>query len=100
MQDTEAELTTLRSQLETQRTEEAASRRQADQLRAEQATLQGRSNSLESLIREHSYSTDTVRQLLRTNTMEGGHAPVGVLADFVEVSDQYEAVVDDSFAMN
>ena len=27
--------------------------------------------------------------------MEGGHAPVGVLADFVEVSDQYETVVDE-----
>lgn len=95
LQDTEAELTTLRASLETQRTEEASSRRQADQLRAEQATLQGRRNSLESLIREHSYSTDTVRQLLRTNTMEGGHAPVGVLADFVEVSDKYETVVDE-----
>ncbi len=95
LQDAEAELTTLRAALETQRTEEAATRRQADQLRAEQATLQGRRNSLESLIREHSYSTDTVRQLLRTNTMEGGHAPVGVLADFVEVSDQYETVVDE-----
>ena len=95
LQDTEAELTTLRAELETQRTEEASSRRKADQLRAEQATLQGRRNSLESLIREHSYSTDTVRQLLRTNTMEGGHAPVGVLADFVEVSDKYETVVDE-----
>ncbi|MHB1745754.1 MAG: chromosome segregation SMC family protein, partial [Acidobacteriaceae bacterium] len=95
LQDAEAELTALRAELETQRTEEAASRRQADQLRAEQATLQGRSNSLESLIREHSYSTDTVRQLLRANTMEGGHAPVGVLADFVEVSDKYETVVDE-----
>ncbi len=95
LQDTEAELKTLREQLETQRTEEAASRRQADQLRAEQATQQGRRNSLEALIREHSYSTDTVRKLLRTHTMEGGHAPVGVLADFVEVNDQYESVVDE-----
>ncbi|HET9100759.1 MAG TPA: AAA family ATPase, partial [Acidobacteriaceae bacterium] len=95
LQDTEAELKSLRAELEKQRTEEAASRRQADQLRAEQATLQGRRNSLESLIREHSYSTDTVRQLLRTNTMENGHAPVGVLADFVEVSDKYETVVDE-----
>ena len=95
LQDTEAELKTLREQMETQRTEEAASRRQADQLRAEQATQQGRRNSLEALIREHSYSTDTVRKLLRTHTMEGGHAPVGVLADFVEVNDQYESVVDE-----
>ncbi len=95
LQSTEAELTQLRTELESQRTEEAASRRHADQLRAEQATLQGRHNSLEALIREHSYSTDTVRKLLRTNTMEGGHAPVGVLADFLEVSGQYENVVDE-----
>ena len=95
LQETETELAALRVQLETQRAEEAAARRQADALRAEQATLQGRRNSLESLIREHSYSTDTVRQLLRANAMEGGHAPVGVLADFVEVSDQYETVVDE-----
>ncbi len=95
LQSTEAELTRLRAELERQRTEEAASRRQADQLRAEQATLQGRHNSLEALIREHSYSTDTVRKLLRTNTMAGGQAPVGVLADFLEVSGQYENVVDE-----
>ncbi|MDQ2712043.1 MAG: chromosome segregation protein SMC, partial [Acidobacteriota bacterium] len=76
-------------------TEEAASRRQADQLRAEQATLQGRHNSLEALIREHSYSTDTVRKLLRTNTMEGGHAPVGVLADFLEVDPEVEKATEE-----
>ncbi len=95
LQSTETELTQLRAELDTQRTEEASSRRQADQLRAEQATLQGRQNSLEALIREHSYSTDTVRKLLRTTTMEGGNAPVGVLADFLEVSGQYESVVDE-----
>ncbi|MHB8302395.1 MAG: chromosome segregation protein SMC [Acidobacteriaceae bacterium] len=95
LQDLEASLKSLRAQLDSQRAEETASRRHADQLRAEQATQQGRRNSLEALIREHSYSTDTVRKLLRTNTMEGGHAPVGVLADFVEVSDRYENVVDE-----
>ena len=95
LQELESELKDLRSQLEAQRLQETASRRQADQLRAEQAAQQGRRNSLEALIREHSYSTDTVRKLLRANTLEGGHAPVGVLADFVEVSDQYENVVDE-----
>jgi chromosome segregation protein len=95
LQDLEAELKQLRDRMEAQRTEETACRRKADQLRAEQATQQGRRNSLEALIREHSYSTDTVRKLLRKNTMEGSHAPVGVLADFLEVSDQYEDVVDE-----
>ena len=59
-------------------------------LRAEQATLTGRRNSLEGLIREHSYSTDTVRKLFRTNghtssTGGAGLSAVGTLADFLEV---------------
>ena len=95
LQTTEEDLKRLRAQLETQRADEAASRRQADQLRAEQATLQGRRNSLEALIREHSYSTDTVRKLLRANALDGGYSTAGILADFVEVVDQYENVVDE-----
>jgi chromosome segregation protein len=95
LQSTEAELATLRAELDRRRADEATSRRQSDQLRAEQATLQGRRNSLDALIREHSYSTDTVRKLLRTNTSESGYKPVGVLADFLEVSGQYENVVDE-----
>jgi chromosome segregation protein len=58
------------------------------------ATLTGRRNSLQALIREHSYSTDTVRKLLKSNSLGGGLAPVGTLADFLEVSGEYETVVD------
>ena len=91
----ESELAALRATLNTQRAEETTARRSVDQLRAEHATLQGRRNSLEALIQDHSYSTDTVRNLLRAKTLEGGLAPVGILADFLEVSDQYETVVDE-----
>ena len=63
-------------------------------MRAEMATLTGRRNSLQSLIQEHSYSTDTVRKLLKSNSLGGGLAPVGTLADFLEVSGEYETVVD------
>ncbi len=52
-------------------------------------------NSLESLIRDHSYSTDTVRNLLRQNSLGGALAPAGTLADFLEVDGQYEEVVDE-----
>ncbi len=58
------------------------------------ATLTGRRNSLQALIREHSYSTDTVRKLLKSNSLGGGLAPVGTLADFLEVNGEYETVVD------
>jgi chromosome segregation protein len=50
------------------------------------------------LIREHSYSTDTVRNIFKANTKNGGGtglSPVGTLADFLEVDGQYEGVVDE-----
>ncbi len=91
----ESEIGTLRSDLNTRRAEEHETRRRGDQLRAEQATLLGRRSSLEALLREHSYSTDTVRQLFRANSMGGSLTPAGVLADFLEVDRQYESVVDE-----
>ncbi len=91
----ESEIASYRSEIETRRAEEGAARRHADQLRAEHATLTGRRNSLESLIREHSYSTDTVRKLFQSHSLGGGLAPVGTLADFLEVTGEYESVVDE-----
>ncbi len=90
----EKELATLRTDTETRRKEEVAAKLNGDRLRAELATLTGRRNSLQSLIREHSYSTDTVRKLLKSNSLGGGLAPVGTLADFLEVNTEYETVVD------
>src|ERR1700689_22977 len=94
LQRLESELVTLRAETETRRSEESAAKLEGDRLRAEMATLTGRRNSLQSLIREHSYSTDTVRKLLKSNSLGGGLAPVGTLADFLEVSGEYETVVD------
>ncbi|HEY6447893.1 MAG TPA: chromosome segregation protein SMC [Acidobacteriaceae bacterium] len=91
----EGEIAALRAEIEARRADEDDARRHADQLRAEHATLSGRRNSLESLIREHSYSTDTVRKLFQANSLGGGLAPVGTLADFLEVTGQYENVVDE-----
>jgi chromosome segregation protein len=91
----ESEIATLRADLSAGRAEEEQARRHADQLRAELATLSGRRASLEALIREHSYSTDTVRKLFQSNALGGGLAPVGTLADFIEVSGEYETVVDE-----
>ncbi len=96
----EIEIADLRGRLEQRRVEETQSRRRGDGLRAELATLLGRRGSLEALIREHSYSTDTVRNLFRANArraqgIAGGMAPVGTLADFLEVDGRYENVVDE-----
>jgi chromosome segregation protein len=91
----EGEIAELREQLQARRAEEAAVRTRANQLRSEQATAVGRRDSLESLIRDHSYSTETVRRLLKPGALQNGSTPVGTLADFIEVSGQHEGVVDE-----
>ncbi len=85
----------VRSQIEQKRAAEAESRKRLDALRAEYATALGKRNSLEVIIAEHGYSTESVKRLLRSGAFGAGSAPVGVLADFLEVEGQYENVVDD-----
>ena len=94
LQRLETDLATVRAVTESRRSEESATKLEIDRLRAEMATLTGRRNSLHSLIQDHSYSTDTVRKLLKSQSLGGGLAPVGTLADFLEVNDEYETVVD------
>ena len=91
----EAQIVELRESLQVRRGEENALRSRGNQLRSEQATLIGRRDSLESLIRDHSYSTETVRRLLKPGALANGMAPVGTLADFIEVSGEHEGVVDE-----
>jgi chromosome segregation protein len=94
LQRLESELAAVRAESETKRGEESTTKREVDRLRSEKATLTGRRNSLQALIQEHSYSTDTVRKLLKSHSLGGGLAPVGTLADFLEVGGEYETVVD------
>ena len=91
----EAEIAQLRLDLDARRREEMDTRRKGDHLRAEAATLTGRRNSLEALIRDHSYSSETVRKLFKSNGIANSVAPAGTLADFLEVEDEYGALVDE-----
>jgi len=91
----ESEIAELREALTVRRQEEAALRTQSNQLRGEQATLTGRRNSLDAVIKNHSYSTDTVRKLLKPDSLGPGMTPIGTLADFVDVAGEHEAVADD-----
>ncbi|HEV2645724.1 MAG TPA: chromosome segregation protein SMC [Acidobacteriaceae bacterium] len=93
----EEEIAGLRVKIDGARQQEAAAKRRGDQLRAERATLEGRRSSLDGLIREHSYSTDTVKNIFKATAKSGGAgmSPVGTLADFLEVDAQYEGVVDE-----
>ena len=93
----ETEIAEFQEKIRTAREQEGLTKRRGDQLRAERASLEGRRNSLDALIREHSYSTDTVRNIFKANSRNGGEglSPVGTLADFLEVDGQYEGVVDE-----
>ena len=89
------EIGETRSLLESKRREESSAKNQLDSLRAEFATALGKRGSLEAVIAEHGYSTESVRRLFQSGVMNGGLAPVGVLADFLEVDTRYEGVVED-----
>jgi chromosome segregation protein len=89
------EISQLRRLLESKRAEETKAKANLDVLRAEFATTLGKKGSLEAIIAEHGYSTDSVRRLFQSGVMQSGLAPVGVLADFLEVEPRYERVVED-----
>jgi chromosome segregation protein len=91
----EGEIASLREALQARRAEENGLRTQANQMRSEQASVAGRRDSLDALIRDHSYSSDTVRLLLKPGALGKNRSPVGTLADFIEVSGAHEAVVDE-----
>jgi chromosome segregation protein len=93
----EVEIRELQQKIAATREQEVATKREGDRLRAERASLEGRRNSLDALIREHSYSTDTVKNIFKANRNgnSNGLSPVGTLADFLEVEGQYEGVVDE-----
>jgi chromosome segregation protein len=90
-----AELASLRDLLENKRAQENETKRHLDSIRSEYATALGRKGSLEAVIAEHGYSTESVRRLFQSGALQGGNAPAGVLADFLEVDPRYERVVED-----
>ena len=89
------ELLQARQSLDSKRHEETEAKNHLDSLRAEYATAIGKKGSLEAVIAEHGYSTESVRRLFQSGVMQSGLAPAGVLADFLEVETRYEGVVED-----
>jgi len=90
-----ARIDEARSQIDSKRKEEETSKRHLDTLRAEFATAVGKRNSLEAVINEHGYSTESVKRLFQSNTVGNAFTPAGVLADFLEVETRYESVVEE-----
>jgi chromosome segregation protein len=89
------EIVQTRQTLEAKRAAEVEAKNSLDSLRAEYATALGKKGSLEAVIAEHGYSTESVRRLFQSGAMNGGLAPAGVLADFLEVEPRYESMVED-----
>ena len=89
------EILHTREALDTKRRTETEAKIHLDSLRAEYASAIGKKGSLEAVIAEHGYSTESVRRLFQSGGLQGGLAPAGVLADFLEVEPQYEGVVED-----
>ena len=89
------EISTLRATLENKRNEERDTKKHLDSIRSEYATALGKKGSLEAVIAEHGYSTESVRRLFQSGALQGGNTPAGVLADFLEVDPRYERVVED-----
>ncbi|HEY2496067.1 MAG TPA: chromosome segregation protein SMC [Candidatus Angelobacter sp.] len=85
----------IRGLIESKRKEEEEGKRNLDTLRAEYATALGKKSSLESVINEHGYSTESVKRLFQSNAVHNGFTPAGVLADFLEVETRYESVVEE-----
>ena len=83
--------------LEQARGEEAFGRSALETLRREHSAALARKQALEESLARHAYSTESVRRLLAGEIPINGHRfrPLGVLADFVEVSPGYEEVVED-----
>ena len=83
--------------LDQARAEEALRRRQLESLRQELSAATARKQALEESLARHAYTTETVRRLLSGTLPANGHRfqPLGVLADFVEVSPGYEDVVEE-----
>jgi chromosome segregation protein len=84
-----------KASIDSKRKEEDGAKRQLDQLRAEHATASGKRASLDAVINEHGYSTESVKRLFQSNAIGNAFAPVGVLADFLEVETRYESVVEE-----
>jgi chromosome segregation protein len=89
------EIGQVRHLLDHKKQVESESKARLDTLRGEYASALGRKGSLEAVIAEHGYSTESVRRLFQSGSLQGGLAPAGVLADFLEVEPRFERVIED-----
>lgn len=77
------------AELQATRQTVADDRQMLDRLRGEHSRVKARKDSLEDIIQHRSYTTETVKRLFTAVQKEKANnlQPVGVLADFLEVTD-------------
>lgn len=84
-------------ELSTRRARAAEARRRLEEVRAEASRLRAKRDSLQDILAHRSYTTQTVKKLF-TAVEKGqaqGLAPLGVLADFLEVDPAYEKATEE-----
>ncbi len=87
----------VEEQLRDSRARLGETRQQVEKLRAEFSRVKARRDSLDEIIQHRSYTTETVKRLF--TAVERGKtsalAPLGVLADFLEVDPKIESAVEE-----
>ena len=87
----------VQRELEEKRAALGEHRRMLDRLRGEHSRVKARKDSLEEVIQHRSYTAETVKRLF--GSIEHGKtedlAPVGVLADFLEVDPEIERAAEE-----
>ena len=73
-----------------------ATTKQADELRGSLASVRARHATLTQILSDRSYTADAVQKLFAANERGTGETfrAVGVLADYAEVEEQYEAAIE------
>jgi chromosome segregation protein len=90
------EIAALQATIAKVREERESAATQADALRNALVGLRARHATLTQILNDRSYTADAVQKLFAANERGGGHdfRAVGVLADYAEVEEKYEAAVE------
>jgi len=86
----------LRARLADLRQKREARSKESDSLRDSLASLRARHSTLTQVLNDHSYTGEAVQKLFAANERHGAQnfRAVGVLADYAEVQEQYEAAIE------
>ncbi len=87
--------TQAKEAVEKARHQETTAREEVENLSRSLSQASARKQALEESLARHAYSTESVRRLLSASKETDGFQPLGVLADFLEVTPGYEEAVEE-----